>query len=105
MYVQAPGAGSLQARRAAARWWSASPVRMAPAPPRHRAPCLAGARAHARRSLTRTVATGTTDTKGAGLTTLTLTLAPRYAALARERGGLSATVTVTFSAPGHADAA
>ncbi len=35
------------------------------------------------------------------MTTLTLTLAPRYAALARTRGGLSATVTVTFTAPGH----
>ncbi len=37
----------------------------------------------------------------AGLTTLTLTLAHSYAGLADERGGFSATVTVTLTAPGH----
>lgn len=50
---------------------------------------------------TRTVATRETDAQGAGLATLTLALAARYRSLARERGGLSATVTVTFTAPGH----
>ncbi len=51
---------------------------------------------------TRTVATRAMDAKGAGLEVLTLALAPVYRALAGERGGLSATVTVTFAAPGHA---
>ena len=55
----------------------------------------------ARTVATRTVATQATDATGAGLTTLTLRLAAHYASLARERGGLSATVTVTFTAPGH----
>ena len=50
---------------------------------------------------TRTVATRAAEAKEAGLTMLTLTLAPQYAALARERGGLSATVTVTFTSPDH----
>jgi hypothetical protein len=102
LYVRAPGVGSLQARaRGAVVVASARGARGA-----H------GARAahHTRRAsrarvieavVTRTVATGATGTTGAGLTTLTLTLAPFYAALARERGGLSATVTVTFTAPGR----
>lgn len=51
---------------------------------------------------TRTVATLTADARSVGLITLTLTLASRYAALASERDGLSATVTLTFTAPGHA---
>jgi hypothetical protein len=36
-----------------------------------------------------------------GLTTLLLRLAPRYRALAAQRGGLSATVNLTFTASGH----
>jgi hypothetical protein len=60
------------------------------------------ARAIAKTVLISTVATWTGSASGPGLTTLTLTLAPRYASLARKRGGFSATVTVTFSAPGHA---
>lgn len=36
-----------------------------------------------------------------GLVALTLTLAPAYRSLASRSGGLSATVTVTFRAPGH----
>ena len=96
LYVESPGPGSL---RAGAR----GAVVVASA---HRARTARHAR-HASRKrvyktvLTRTVAADTTDTKGAGLTTLTLTLAPFYAALARSRGGLSATVTVTFTASGH----
>jgi len=95
--VQAPGAGTLHAgAQGAVVVASARDARAA-----HR-------RRHASRALvketvaTRTVASKTTDTTSAGLTTLTLTLAPFYAALARERGGLSATVIITFTAPGHA---
>jgi Tol biopolymer transport system component len=50
---------------------------------------------------TRTVATTNMHTHGAGMTTMTLKLTKRYAALAGEHGGLSATVTVTFLVPGH----
>lgn len=53
----------------------------------------------ARAVATRSVATSVAEAGEAGLTMLPLTLAPRYAALAREHGGLSATVTVTFTAP------
>jgi hypothetical protein len=60
------------------------------------------ARAIAKTVIVSTVATRTEDTHGAELTPLTLVLAPRYASLARERGGFSATVMVTFSAPGRA---
>ena len=62
----------------------------------------AKARSIAKTVITSTVATRTASASGPGLTTLTLALVPRYASLARGRGGFSATVTVTFSAPGHA---
>jgi hypothetical protein len=51
---------------------------------------------------TRTVATTSTRSDGAGLAAMTLKLVTPYAALAGERGGLSANVTVTLQAPGHA---
>ena len=99
LYVQAPGSGRA-ARGRAERGRDPSARRRA-----HRAQ---GAPASAARALerghvaTRTVATRAMDPKGAGLSTLTLALAARYRALAGERGGLSATVNVTFCAPGHA---
>lgn len=113
LYVLTPGAGT-------ARAGAQSAVVVAPPHPAH--PARAGHRAHpahaahtahtghrasaarkrARRIIaTRTVATRAANAQGAGLTMLTLTLAPRYAALAREHGGLSAMVTVTFTAHGH----
>ena len=96
LYVRAPGAGTLRAgAQSAVVIQSPRPVRKA-----RRA---SAARARERgRVATRTVATRATDPKGAGLETLTLALAPIYRSLAGERGGLSATVTVTFAAPGHA---
>jgi hypothetical protein len=45
----------------------------------------------------RTVATAATTVRAAGVTTLTLRLARRYARLARARGGFSARVTVSFA--------
>ena len=60
------------------------------------------ARARARTTVqTRTVATRLLRPGAYGLVTMTLKLARSYSALADIRGGLSATVTVTFSAVGH----
>ena len=50
---------------------------------------------------TRTVALAGAYSGSEGLLALTLKLAEPYAALASERGGLSATVTITFTAHGH----
>jgi hypothetical protein len=50
---------------------------------------------------TRTVAAGSARTGAEGGAQLTLTLAPRYRALASRYGGLSASVTVTFSVTGR----
>jgi Tol biopolymer transport system component len=116
LYVQAPGAGTLRAGaqsavviqspgagRAGHRARHVSAARHAAvvrgAPIRNAVAVPALQRGHV---ATRTVATRATDAKGAGLETLTLSLSPVYRALAGERGGLSATVTVTFAAPGHA---
>ncbi len=52
------------------------------------------------RVASRTVATATAAATAGGPVQLTLTLPPRYRALA-SRGGLSGTVTVTFTAPGQ----
>ena len=96
LYVQAPAAGTLRAdAQSAVVIQSPRAGRKA----RHASAARALQRGHV---ATRTVATRATDPKGAGLETLTLALAPRYRSLAGERGGLSATVTVTFAAPGHA---
>ena len=104
LYVEAPGTGALRAgAQGAVVVGSAHSARGS-----HRARHASRAQRHASRArrddavLMRTVATGATGTKGAGLTMLTLTLDPVYAAFAGERGGLSATVTVTFTAPGRA---
>jgi len=102
LYVQAPGAGTLRAGAQSAV------VLQSPAAGRNARRAAAARHAAAARVLerghvaTRTVATRVTDPKGAGLETLTLALSPVYRSLAGERGGLSATVTVTFAAPGHA---
>ena len=107
LYVQAPGAGSVRAgargavvaafvhaARTAAR---ASRTSAGRSRKRH-----SKTRSIAKTVVTSTVATGSLRTTGVGLGTLRLTLGHRYAALAREQGGFSATVTVTFSAPGRA---
>jgi len=98
LFVELPGSGTLRAgAQGAVVLASAHGARAA-----RRARHASRARVKAAETVvTRTVATHMTETKGAGLTTLTLTLAPFYAALARSRDGLSATVTVAFTAPGH----
>lgn len=99
LYVEAPGAGALSAS-------ASSPIRPARTRPadraRHVAHSAPGARPRVATVSTRTVASAK-DLLGGddGLATLTLRLAPSYAALATQHGGLSATVTVSFSAPGH----
>jgi hypothetical protein len=103
LYVRAPGSGRLQAQaRAAVAAAAVAPARAA-GHGRHarRAPARRR-RGHASAILaTRTVSDAEAVEQGEGLTTLTMALAPRYAALARTSGGLSATVTLTFTAAGH----
>ncbi len=64
----------------------------------------AGSKSHGHSRMTvatRTVATRAAQPKAEGLVVLTLKLAPAYSALASVRGGLSATVGLTFSARGQ----
>ena len=97
LYVEVPGVGTL---RAGAQ--SAVAIRSVTAARVGRRGRRASSRGRVSRTVaTRTVATSATGAGDAGLTTLMLALVPRYAALAGEHGGLSATVTVTFTAPGH----
>jgi hypothetical protein len=98
LYVQAPGSGTLRAGAQGAVVIQSA--RIARAGPHARRASASTARKRGT-VVTRTVATKTMGVGGAGLATLTLALSPRYAALAGSRGGLSATVTITFSAPGH----
>ena len=99
LYVRAPGPGAL---RAGAR--GSVPVKSsAPTAKRGRA-SRAGRRAHTRETvLTRTVATATKLARAGGgeLVVLALTLAKPYAALAARAEGLSAGVSLTFTAPGR----
>jgi WD40-like Beta Propeller Repeat len=95
LYVRIPGAGSL---RAGAK----SLVRS------HRKKAARTRRKGAHRSarhlaavVTRTVATRSASPHGEGLMTLTLKPAKAYLPLATARGGLSATVTVSFAAAHH----
>ena len=114
LYVQTPGAGTVHAgargsvvieSAAAAR--GAHRVRARHSSSAHaRARATAGKKTTAKKTppkavATRTLATRAAPAKAAGLNTLTLALAPKYVGLARRRGGLSATVTVSFTAPGH----
>lgn len=85
LYVQAPEAGRLGASASAA-----VTVRGA-----------GGARrAHVRAAM-RTVARASASADAEGHAQIRLPLASRYRVLAAARGGLSATVTVTFASPGH----
>ena len=98
LYVQAPGSGALRAgAQSAVVTRSALPARTG-----RRARRSSVSRQRLGGTVaTRTVATRETDAQGAGLQTLTLALAARYRSLARQRGGLSGKVTVTFTAHGH----
>jgi hypothetical protein len=88
LYAQVPGAGQLRA--------SARGSVLVSSPARH------GHKRSTHAAL-ETVASAARSATGAGaLQSLTLSPPARYLAMAERRGGLSATVTATFSAPGHA---
>jgi hypothetical protein len=98
LYVEVPGDGTL-------RGSASSPVVVRSSLAARRSRRGAARASRARKTVaTRTVASATSNAvaPGGGLTTLVLTLAPAFRALAAQHGGLSATVNVTFTAPGHA---
>jgi len=100
VYIVAPGPGKLGiSAKGAVRLASARASRS-----RQRAGRASAQRGHPSTTVaSRVVATAgaTTDAAVGELVASTLTLAPRYRSLAHQRGGLSATVSVVFSAPGH----
>jgi hypothetical protein len=100
VYAEIPGAGSLSASARGSVLVGVHAKRA-----KH-----AGGSAHGSRSsqetatlATRTVASRRTSAgaESEGLIAVTLTLAPAYSSLASRAGGLTASVRVTFSAPGH----
>jgi hypothetical protein len=118
--VEAPGAGALHGEAQAAvlvaparsrsalrrrtRRSSHDAITAAPAGSRsafRRPPPLRTVARHRDAVATRTVAAAGARADGEGSVRLVLALAPRYRALAGERGGLSATVTVTFTVSGR----
>lgn len=96
LYVSAPGPGTIRATAQGAV--VVAPVHAARTARRRSARRARVARAEVAE---RTIAGRVLKARGAGLATLTLSLASRYGALAGQRGGFSATVTVTFAASGH----
>jgi len=100
LYVVAPGPGRLSiSAKSAVRVDSARASRSG-----RRARHSSTARGHASTTVaTRVVAAAAAMTRASMGETVasTLTLAPSYRSLAAQRGGLSATVSVLFSAPGH----
>jgi hypothetical protein len=99
LYVETPGAGSVSASAQGAVASAASHSARAARRRRPRAK-----RASARVAVVERVlaaAKATSASSEGGLVELTLTLAPSYRALASGSGGLSGTVSVVFTAPGH----
>jgi hypothetical protein len=93
--VEVPGAGALHTGADAT-------VKVQLAPPARTSGRSRARRTHTRATIAvRTVASKGVEARGAGLVVLTLKLAGRYAALASRHGGLSATVNLTFTAPGQ----
>jgi Tol biopolymer transport system component len=95
--VEVPGAGSLSASAQSSVRVKVSRSRTA----RRGARSSQSVKRPTTTVASRRVASSAKRARGEGLVTLVLTLAPSYRALASERGGLSATVTVSFTAPGH----
>jgi hypothetical protein len=98
LYVRAPAAGTVRADaqsevivHSAHRTRSSGPARAKKASRRRAKPTVAS----------RTVASRREQNAQSGLTTLVLKLAKPYSALASQRGGLSATVTVTLAVAGQ----
>ncbi len=101
LYVRVPGAGRLNVGAQGAVRVRRAVVASRPGKGR-RGRAGSSGRRFATGVSTRTVATRSARPVREGLLTLTLKLAKRYSALANPRGGLSATVKLSFSAPGHA---
>jgi hypothetical protein len=122
LYVQAPSAGAVRgvAQAAVLAHATAARVRERHSSPRRSAGSARGGARLARRArhprhrgrpgrphrphvtvAARTVAVAGASTGAEDAALLILTLAPRYRGLASRHVGLSATVTVTFTAPGH----
>ncbi len=107
LYVQVPGAGKLRALARGivlVRSARAVLVRSGRARPATRhSRTSSSRRGHGRASTvaTRTVALAGTYPDSEGLLTLTLKLTKPYSALASQRGGLSATVSIAFTAAGR----
>jgi hypothetical protein len=97
LYVRAPAVGTLSA--GAQSSVVVRPARSGNARARRRAKTASRSRAKPTVA-TRTVASRRAQARDSGLTELVLKLAAPYSALASARGGLSATVTVTFAAAG-----
>jgi hypothetical protein len=95
LYVEAPGAGTLSATAQSPVAPAPAVVARAVARRRH----SRATRARAVQAATSVVATTTRTIRSAGLVAVTLTLAPRYLALADRPGGLSGSVGLTFAAP------
>ena len=99
LYVEVPGAGTLRALAGSRMLMRAS---RSSRKTKGSDPGAHGARAKANvvvRDVART--TGASDAGAGGFLTLTLTLSARYRSLSARAGGLAATVSVTFTAPGH----
>jgi len=108
LYVSVPGAGLLRARAAASVLVSAAHGSSAAQRDHHRAGRSGRSGRVARRrpmptAVSRTVATAARSVGGADVEVLELVLrlARPYASLASQRGGLSANVTLSFTAAGH----
>jgi hypothetical protein len=110
LYVEAPGAGALRADATSAVLVSSSSAVRRARRARHRAATRgrtrrASARAGSGRLtvVNRTVAAASGVSSGGGgeLVALVLRLGARYATLASQRGGLTATVSLDFTSPGH----
>jgi hypothetical protein len=86
LYLLLPGAGTLRAT-------ATGPVPLRRSPGRGAARKAAAVRTLASKAAAATL--------GGGLRTLDLSLASRYSALARRKGGVAANVVVSFSAAGH----
>lgn len=100
LYIVAPGPGRLAASAKSSVRTEAAGKSTKGKPARRSSPTSARV---VTTVITRTVASSAAQARDSvgELITSTLTLAPHYRALAGKRGGLSATVTVFFSAPGR----
>lgn len=103
LYIETPGTGTLRALASSSVALGSTHASRAARGARHKARHKGKGARTSITVLTRDVATASdaSDANLNGLMTLTLTLSPSYRTLAARPGGLAATVSVTFLAPGH----